>query len=745
MRADPLSPPSPASIPRSRRRRAPGRLRARDAAPAPDLPAPLGAALGPPRLRAGLVARERLVRRLTEARDVPLALLVAPAGYGKTTLLAQWSRADPRPFAWLTLGARDDEPVRLRDAIASRLHALGAPGRATVLVLDDVQVLRARASFELLSAIAGQLGLGSALALASRTEPALPVGRLRAEDRIVELRADELAMTEPEGALLLRRAGLKLDATACADLVQRTEGWPAALRLAAGSLRAQADAGGEPERFAGDDRFVADYLRDELLSDLGPDALAFLTRTSALEQLSGPLCDAVLETSGSGRMLRELARSNLPLTALDRAEEQFRCHPLLAELLRAELRRAEPAREAETHRRASAWHEGRGDAEHALDHALAAGDLDRAGALLWRLAPAHVGCGRRTTVARRLERLGDEQIAAQPELALSAAATQLVGGGRDAVERLSAAAERALEDAAPERRSSLAAGAALMRAAVGRRGLQRMAQDAARAGELDLDDGPWRSFACLLEGTARQLLGERDRARRCLEEGVRLSGPGRRAAPLVEALCLAQLALLALEQEDWEHGAALAERARERVAGAPLCEDPSCALVFAVAAFVYAHRGPADAARRDAASARRLLAALADAVPAYDAQVRIVLARAELRLSDAARARALLAEASRMLRREPSAVVLRRWMDDAWARADAFAAGAVHGPSTLTTAELRVLRFLPSHFSFREIAARLHVSANTVKTQAHAVYRKLDVCSRSDAVARARAVGLVDG
>ncbi|MCW2954156.1 MAG: ATP-dependent transcriptional regulator, MalT-like, LuxR family, partial [Conexibacter sp.] len=152
-----------------------------------------------------------------------------------------------------------------------------------------------------------------------------------------------------------------------------------------------------------------------------------------------------------------------------------------------------------------------------------------------------------------------------------------------------------------------------------------------------------------------------------------------------------------------------------------------------------------EAARRDAAAAERLLAVLAGSAPWQEAQIRIVLARAQLRLSDAAQARLLLTQASRMLRAEPDAVVLRGWIDDAWGRADAFAADAADGPARLTIAELRVLRFLPSHFSFREIAARLHVSANTIKSQAHAVYFKLDVSSRSEAVARAREVGLVDG
>jgi LuxR family maltose regulon positive regulatory protein len=273
-------------------------------------------------------------------------------------------------------------------------------------------------------------------------------------------------------------------------------------------------------------------------------------------------------------------------------------------------------------------------------------------------------------------------------------------------------------------------------------GVGRMGRDAAHGYELDADDGPWRAVACLLGGAAHHLRGERERAAAVLDEGAQRAA---RRAPAIEALCLAQLALLALEQADWEQGAALADRAAETIRETAFAGSPPSTLVHAAAAFARAHRGRIDEARQDVAAARRLLARDADYAPWYGAQTRIALARAELRLSNAAETRALLAEASRLLRRTPDATVLQTWIDDAWARADAFAAAAVRGPSTLTTAELRVLRFLPSHLSFREIAARLHVSANTVKTQAHAVYRKLDSSSRSEAVARARDIGLVDG
>jgi LuxR family maltose regulon positive regulatory protein len=207
---------------------------------------------------------------------------------------------------------------------------------------------------------------------------------------------------------------------------------------------------------------------------------------------------------------------------------------------------------------------------------------------------------------------------------------------------------------------------------------------------------------------------------------------------MVEALCLTQLAVAALEDDDSQEAARLTARALDCL---PERTPP---LTCAVSALAWSEAGDVARARSHAAEARRRLARRGEGAPWYEAEARILLARALLRLSDAESARRLLSDTSRALRRTPDAVVLRRWTEDAWARADMFAVGAVVGPANLTTAELRVLRFLPSHLSFREVGARLHISANTVKTQAHAVYRKLGASSRSEAVARAREVGLVD-
>jgi LuxR family maltose regulon positive regulatory protein len=723
-----------------------------------------------PPFRPGLVPRSRLVARLADARDVPLALVVAPAGYGKTTALSEWAENDGRPFAWIDLDDEDNDAAHLLASITLALDEIEPVGRDVfaapsagetgvgdvllgrlgpaiagrqrpfVLVLDNVHALTAAGSLEILEAIIDHLPHGSQLALASRTEPALPVGRLRAHRRLVELRSRDLVMTRGEAALSL--TGLGLRSGDVDMLVQRTEGWPAGLYLAALSLQDQPDRERALARFAGDDRLVADYVRDELLAELPRDRLSFLIRTSVLDDLSGPLCDAVLARPGSGGTLRELARSNLMLVPLDRADDRYRYHGLFAQMLQAELRRTEPEYEAEVHRRASSWHAGRGETERAIHHAIAGGDVDLAGGLLWSVAAQFVTNGRNAMVRRWLDRFSSDQIAQHPALALTAATSELATGDRDQVEHWSAAAERGLGlEPASERRSAQSAVIGVMRALIARDGLVGMGTDAARAAGLLQDDLPWAALCCLLQGTALHLTGDREHARAHLEDGARR---GAVAAPSIQVLCLAQLGVLALEEQDWDTGELCISRARRQVERVGLSDYPVAALVFAASALDRAQRGRVDDAQRDMRQGLRLLAMLADFTPWYEAEARLLLARAALRLSDVVGARTLLAEASRLARRAPDALVLNEWLDESWVQADSFAAAAILGPSSLTTAELRVLGQLPTHLSFREIAGRLHVSANTIKTQAHAVYRKLDASSRTEAVSNARQVGLLD-
>jgi LuxR family maltose regulon positive regulatory protein len=701
------------------------------------LPAPRrGVVLGQ-----GLVARARLVQRLADVHDVALTLLVAPAGYGKTTTLLEWAQHDERSFAWVALDRADDDAEHLLASVARATDQLTGRGRDFVLVLDDVQVLRSGAAIDVLTALVEDPPAGAQLVLASRCEPPLPLGRLRAHREVLELTPRDFVMARDEAAALLELAGIELGRADVDTLLRRTEGWPAGLYLAAVSLRDQRDAAAAIARFGGDDRVVSDYVADSVLAEVTAEEVTFLRRTSVLDRLSGPLCDAVLLESGSAERLRTLARANALVVPLDRTDEWYRYHGLLAQMLRADLRRREPELERELHRRAARWYADRDHIDAAIRHATHARDVQLAGDLLWTNAFRYIPQGHNATVRRWLGHFTDEQAAGYAPLALVAADTHLAAGKRDHAEHWTNAAARALDRMPAWRRApALEAGIAAMRAAIARDGLQRMRDDAARAYALDEVDSPRRAMDRLLEGTACHLLGARERAYALLQEGSRR---GVVAAPSVNALCLSQLALLELERDDWSRGAELADRGRSQIERFRLAEYPMMSLVLAVAALTQAQRGHVQRAKDDFGEATRLLDAMDDFVPWYVGEVSIVLARVALRLSDVVRARGLIERAASAVRSTPEAPALGAWLEEASAQVDAYSASTIVAPS-LTTAELKILGLLPTHLSFREMGSVLYVSSNTVKSQAQAVYRKLDASSRSQAVARARELGLLE-
>jgi LuxR family transcriptional regulator, maltose regulon positive regulatory protein len=722
-------------------------------------------------LPAGFVPRPELVGRLVSAPDTALALITAPAGYGKSTLLAQWARCDERPFIAIAPDPCKDAKAAIVDAIGRAFEDLGwidadvwaavrssAGGDASValarlmrslaaseaefvLVFDDAHAIPARAFRTVVSALLGRLGRGSQVAVASRTEPPLPIGRLRAHRALVELGPGDLAMTSVQAAALLALAGIKLEFEAVQALAKQTEGWPVGLYLAGLSLRERSDVASGAGQFGGSDHMIAQYFRDELLAPLPRRTARFLRRTSVLDELSGPACNAVLEEAATSATLADLARSNLMLMPLDHNHERFRWHGMFKATLRAELRRCEPELEPLLHRRASGWLEGQGDLDGAISHAVAAGDVTRAGDLLWTNLIGYLARGLNGKVQEWLSVLRSDQIAAHAPLALAAAHSWLMTGNIDRARRCRLMAAGEVD---PSRRAaqvpSIDVGGAVFDAMASGMGAVEMAHTATRTLHLESEHSPWRPYCCLLTGVAEHLAGNRELAARSLEAGIAL---GSASAPIVAALCLAQLVMMAIEQDDWDAAGEPAERAASIVERPALADYPISALVFAGSAATRAHEGRVDEAKRDLRHATDLLAALGDFIPWYGAEARILLARAAIGLADTVRARTLLAEASRLARRTSGAVIFQRCFEQAWAQIDTLAEATLLGPSSLTIAELRILRFLPSHRSFREIAERLGVSVNTVKTQAHAIYRKLDAASRSEAVAQASRAGLL--
>lgn len=715
-----------------------------------------------------IISRKRLVSRLMGGDETSVVLIDAPAGFGKSTVLSEWGAADPRPFAWLTLGNRHDDPVLLTASIAGAVGELAPvsedvyralhgskPGTLKVavprlleslhrnkspivLALDDVHALSDPDSLSVVDTIADGLPHGSRLALASRSEPSIRLGRLRANRHLLELDAGDLAMTHVETGAMLRACGLRLDPKSVDILLERTEGWPAALYLAALSLGAAADPDLQARRFAGDDRLMVDYLRDEFIANLDPESVTFLSRTAILGELSGELCDAVLEREGSALMLRRLARSNALVTALDSKDHAFRYHALLREMLASELHRLNPREAAELHARAASWHAARDDYDRAVPHAIATGDVETAATMIWSQAANYTSFGREATLEHWLERFSNTQIENSAPLCLVRATCCLTAGNGAEVAHWTACAVAAVtENPSPEAEAIRVAAGAIEASGAARDGVVTMRINAMRAFERLPAEDPWRSLCRLIEGASRHLTGEPALARAALEDGARRGAVG---VPSVHAICLAQLALLAIDEDDLAEATRLSRDSVARSELMGLADQPPQVLISAVAAYIEARNGEAATASRHVKHACVLLQALNELSHWYQAEVRIMIARALALLDDVAGARAQLANAARDLRETPDAPLLREWLQQAWKEADS---ATTNGRWPLSPAELRLVHFMPTHLSFREIAEELFVSPNTVKTQARSIYQKLGVSSRAEAVACARTVGLV--
>jgi LuxR family transcriptional regulator, maltose regulon positive regulatory protein len=433
--------------------------------------------LFPPRTTRGLVDRVRLSQRLGP-RELPALLVVsAPAGFGKSTVLAQAllggaSHGGPS-MAWLSLDSGDSDPssywayvlAALRTAVpevggtaqvlldspggvpvttllTTLLNDLAGSDKEVVLVLDDYHVIQAPAIHEAMSFLVDHLPPQLRLVISTRSDPPLPLAKLRARGQLAEIRAADLRFTEQESAAYFAKAGLELSADEVATLEGRTEGWVAALQLAALSLQGREDAAGFIHGFAGDDRHVVDYLVEEVVHRQPEQVRDFLLQTSVLTRLSGKLTDAVTGRSDGRLMLAALDRDNLFLVPLDDQRRWYRYHHLFADMLRARLLDERPGEVSELHRRASAWHEQEGDITAAIEHALAAGDAGRAAGLV-ELQIRPMSRDRREAQLRRwIEALPEEVFDHRPVLAVGHAAVLMSTGETRGVEARLRTAER---------------------------------------------------------------------------------------------------------------------------------------------------------------------------------------------------------------------------------------------------------------------------------------------------------------
>lgn len=733
--------------------------------------------LTPPPARSEHVERRDLVAALEAGSARKLTLVAAPPGFGKSTLLAAWSATHAAStVAWLSLDDTDNDPARFFSYVVAALRrmapelgsralaALRSPGADLIesvlpeflndlagldhdvaLVIEDYHVITSPDVHRALAYIVERSPRTVRLILSTRQDPPLPLGRLRARGDLLELRAADLRFSDEEAQGFLRD-GLRIEVSAAdiARLQARTEGWPAALYLAALSLQGRANATQRIERFSGDDRYVVDYLTTEVLARQTAELRRFLLRTSILARFSGPLCDTVAGREGSSALLADLERSNLLLIPLDTKRQWYRYHHLFGELLRHELEATEPELVPILHGRASGWYREVGLIVDAARHAIAAGDFEAMAELVGRHYGLFVDQGQLTTVIGWLEALPDDAASADWLLGFAGAVVYAHAGRFDEAEHWLALAERAPQVVrnGQEPTGSLAALTGYLRLLRGDIGASvAAARRALAAGPAS--DPVWALAPRMVLAPALWWAGRPGEARTVLETVTRT---GRAAGiPAATVYALGNRGAIALDDGDEQSAATLAGEAIDLMREAGIDDHPWAAMAHIVHGTILGRHGELAAA---AAEIEHGLA-LGERLGAWQLVVHATLALAEVRQRqrDAPAARRLLTRVRDILGAQPDpgdgVARLERTEKALRLRATRDRAGSEAHYWELSPREIDVLRLLPSRLSQREMAAELYVSFNTIRTHTRVIFGKLGVTSRAEAVARARELGLL--
>jgi LuxR family maltose regulon positive regulatory protein len=726
-----------------------------------------------PRLRAEMVPRPR-VQDALDRDDVRLTLVAAPPGYGKTVAARIWLEACPRSVAWVTLDAGDNDPVRfwtyvatavdrirgglgraalqrlrlvggtLEGALIELLNGIAAFGGPLTIVLDDFQSITDLECLESIGYAIEHLPPTTRLVLLTRSDPSLRLPQLRAGGALMEIRAGDLAFSVAEaGELLVERGGLDLDAEEVRALHERTEGWPGALYLALLWLRALDDPHSAVRDFGGDHRFVADYLNHEILSSLDAKARWFLLHTSVLGHFTAELCNEVFARFDSASALEQLEHSNLFVAGLEHGG-WFRVHPLFAEFAEFQLAKVDPGAGGEIHRRAARWFLARDLAPDAIEHAAAAQDHRLVASIIADHHAALIRSGGARTLLRWTSLLPEEQLLAHPEIAAAAAtAVSLVGPRTIERRRFLQVAERARTKQTARFTPYVDAGVAAVRALTLDQGVGAAVTEGRRAleiAEADAEDLLVDSLAALAHALffAGDLRAASAAALRAIEH------PDAERRPTAHALARSTLALVDLDRGLIEAARVHAKKARSIAGGIHSSRSWLGANAYAAVAAVHAAEQKLVEAERELVYAERFFR---DEVPTvHHAWLLVLLARIRCgrgRLNEALQASQ---SAERELRELADAGIVPRLAAEVEQELEQASSRAGRGEilESPSDAELAVLQLLASELSARQIGSRLFLSANTVRTHTRAIYRKLGVNSRAEAVARATMLDLLE-
>lgn len=722
--------------------------------------APFDGKLRPPAERGPFVQRPGLDIDALGQSD--LVLITAGAGYGKTTLLAYWTSTEQHA-AWLTLTEEDNDPATLAAYLVRALNrawplpevdlaCLSEPGATDVatvlprlarlisglptagsLVLDDVHVVTDPRCLRILETVLLALPPGSRALVSGRSLPAIGLQRLGTQRRVLALTDRDLALSLDQARDLIAGAELVVE-PARAERIHRTaEGWPAGVYLVA---LACTKADTEPPS---EGQSVAAYLHEQVLDGLDASTLEFLTESSVLDELDGPTCDAVLRRTGSRATLAHLADSHLLVMPIDVGAGTYRYHGLLRDVLRSELERLRPGTAQGLHARASRFFADRGDRKSAVRHAVHSGDRNLTDSLVWQFQPTMLGLGQGETLVSWLKPLAEAEFELSPVLATTQALAAMVAGDGPSLRLWLDIAGRHQPSTRLPDGTLLGSVLAMLDAVLCDRSTAAMLESAERSIAFDDREGPFRLVAMYLRGVGLGLLGDPEAASLYLNDSLLLG----LAYPVLAVAMLSQLAALAIQGGEWAEARHAIQRGLGIYQRYQLQHLPNQVNLPAAAAVLAAHDGDATAARAHITLAQNLLARMDRFAPWISLQSLMMLTRAEHELGNDRAAGQLLAEARPFLADLPDAVSVASELNVLTETINANQSSSRGMSSALTMAEIRLLGYLPTHLTYAQIADDLCVSVNTVKSQTKAIFRKLDVESRHDAVLRGAADGLL--